>query len=167
MTAARHLLPQRTVLAGVRRELADVQQQTRGAGWSGELVARALAAARVVAGYAAGHAVSQSEVEDARAGGLPIAGGLFGRRRISVSAAATAPVVRGNTMADELDEALTTLTAARYGRADTYDGGQLDDALSAAIRSADRVAAHHTWFAETSRAVTAAVRGRTSRAWAR
>jgi hypothetical protein len=166
MAAARHLLPHRTVLASVRRELADVQRQTR-AGWSADTAARALAAARVVAGYAAGQAVSQREADEAMGGELAIAGGLLGRRRVKVSAAATALAVRGNATVADLDEAMTALTAARYGRVDSYDGSALDEALSTVTRAADRVAAQHTWLAESTRAITATLRGRTSRAWAR
>jgi hypothetical protein len=119
MAAARHLLPHRTVLAGVRRELADVQRQVRGAGWSPDTLSRALSAGRVVASYAAGQAVSQREIEQPSAGELMLAAGLFGRRRIGVSAAATARAVRDNVSAGDLDGALTTLTAARYGRVDS------------------------------------------------
>lgn len=167
MAAARHLLPHRTVLAGVRRELAEVQRQTQGAGWSLDTVARALSAARVVAGYTAGQPVTQREADDATGGELAISGGLLRRRRVNVSAAATARAVHGSPTAVDLDDALTTLTAARYGRLDTFDRSRLDEALNAVMRAADRVAGQHTWLAENSRAITAALRGRTARAWAR
>jgi hypothetical protein len=167
MAAARHLLPNRTVLAGVRRELADVRRQAQGAGWSLDTVSRALAASRVVAGYAAGHAVTQREVDEASGGELLLRGGLLGRRHIGVSAAATPYALRHAGTAGDLDSALTTLTAARYGRTDTYDGGALDEALSSVMRAADRVSSQHTWLAETARSIGAALRGRAPRAWAR
>jgi hypothetical protein len=167
MVAARHLLPNRTVLAGVRRELADVRRQAQGAGWSLDTVSRALAAARVVATYAAGHAVTQREVSEPSGGELLLSSGLLGRRRIGVSAAATPHALRNAATGGDLDGALTTLTAARYGRTDTYDGGALDDALSSIMRAADRVSSRHTWLAETARSIGAAVRGRAPRAWAR
>lgn len=165
MAAARHFLPHRQVLAGVRGELAELQRQTRGAGWSAETVGRALAAARVVASYAAGQPVSQREVSDTTSGELLVRGGLLRRRRIGVSGAATARALA--TTPGELDAALTTLTAARYGREDRYDGSALDEALDTVTRSANRVASRHTWFAEAARSVTATLRGRTSQAWAR
>jgi hypothetical protein len=167
MAAARHFLPHRTVIGAVRRELADVQRQTSAAGWSLDTVARALAAARVVAGYAAGHAISQRESDRATGGELLLGGGLFGGRRVSVSAAATARAVRDLSTAGDLDEALTTFTAARYGRAENFDASALDEALRSVMRAADRVAAQHTRVADLMRSLTAAVRGRTSRAWAR
>jgi hypothetical protein len=167
MATARHFLPHRAVLGGVRRELAEVQRQTRGAGWSLDTLSRALAAARVIGGYAAGHAVSQREVETPTNGELAFSQGILSRRRIGVSAAATAHGVRNQTIAPDLDGALATMTAARYGRNDTYDNSALDDALSTVIRAADRVSSQHTWMAEATRSVSAAVRGRTARAWAR
>jgi hypothetical protein len=167
MVAARHLLPNRTVLAGVRRELADVRRQAQQAGWDLDTVARALAAARVVAGYAAGHAVSQRETETAAGGELLLSRGLFGRRRVSVSASATPLMVRDSATAGDLDRALSTFTAARYGREGTYDAGALDEAATTVTRAADRVASQHTWLAETARSITAALRGRAPRAWAR
>jgi hypothetical protein len=165
MEAARHFLPHRAVLAGVRRELAEVQRQTRGAGWSVDTVSRALAAARVVASYAAGQPVSQREIEEPTGGELLLNRGLLRRRRIGVSGAATARVLAATP--GDLDAALTTFTAARYGRAETYDGSALDDALNAVMRAADRVGSQHTWLAETARSLSAPLRGRTSRAWAR
>jgi hypothetical protein len=167
MASARHFVPHRAVLAGVRRELAEVQRQTRGAGWSLDTLSRALAAARVVGGYAAGHVVSQRETDQTTGGELSLRRGLFGRHRIGVSAAATAHAVRNQTIAADLDTALGAMTAARYGRSDSYDASALDDALSIVIRAADRVAGQHTWVAETTRSIGAALRGRTSRAWAR
>jgi hypothetical protein len=166
MAAAQHLLPARTVIAGVRRELAEVRRQASG-GWSLDLIARALAGARVVAGYDAGRPVSQSEADSARGGALLLRGGLLGRRTISVSAAATPLALQDRATAADLDRAMTTLTAARYGRTETYDGGALDDALAAVMRAADRLASQHTLIADAMRTIAAAIRGRTARVWAR
>jgi hypothetical protein len=167
MATARHFLPHRAVVTTVRRELRELQQQTRGAGWSLDSISRALTAARVVASYLSGKSVAQREVEATTGGELAVTHGLIARRRIGVSAAATARTLRDNASAGDLDSALTTLTAARYGRAESYDSGALDDALATVIRAADRVAARHTWLAETARSMTQAFRARTPRAWAR
>lgn len=164
MAAARHFLPHRAVLAGVRRELAELQGQTRG-GWTTDTLSRALAAARLVAGYAGGQPITQREASTATGGELLLHGGLLGRRRVGVSAAATARTVQGTP--DDLDGALNVMTAARYGRVESYDSSALDDALSTVRRAADRAAARHTWVAETTHALTASLRGRTARAWAR
>lgn len=166
MQAARRFVPHRTVLAGVRRELRDLQQETR-AGWSSETVARALAAGRIVASYLAGRPVAQTEVEQAAVGQLSYARGLLGKRRVIVSASATGEAVRGNPAAPDLDEALTTLTAARYGRQERYDDSALNDALASVSRAAARAAGAHTFFAELTRSAAQSLRARAPRAWAR
>jgi hypothetical protein len=167
LSAARHFVPHRTVLAGVRRELRDVQQQTRSGGWSLDAIARALAATRLAASYLSGQTVTQSEVQQTSAGQLGFDRGLLGRRRIGVSAATTGRAVRGHAAAPDLDDALTAMTAARYGRGQTYDGAVLDEALAIALRATDRAAARHTWIAESMRSLSQALRGWTPRAWAR
>jgi hypothetical protein len=121
----------------------------------------------VVASYEANQPVSQREVAAAQGGELLLGRGLLGSRRVGVSAATTARALQGSATAGELDAALTTFTAARYGRADTFDTAALDEALAGVIRAANRIASQHTWIAETGRGVAAALRGRTTRAWAR
>lgn len=168
MSAARHLVPARTVLAGVRRELREVQQQTRGVGWSLDALARALAATRLAASYLSGRTVTQVETYDTLLGGqLAFGRGLIGRRRIAVSSSTTAHAVRGNPAVRDLDEALGALTAARYGRTESHNNGALDEALATAIRAADRAASRHTWIAETTRSIGTTMRGWGPRAWAR
>jgi hypothetical protein len=166
LATARHFLPHRTVLAAVRGELAEIQRQTRGGGWSADTVARALAAARIVGSYFTGQAVAQHEAEQPTGGELGVARGLLGRRHVSVSAATTGFAL-ANAPSGDLDAALNTLTAARYGRTDTYDHGTLDDALASVMRSADRAAAKHSWVAESTRSISQTVRGWAPQAWAR
>lgn len=163
---ARHLLPHRNVLAGVRRELRDVKQGTR-AGWSLDMVGRALAAGRIVAGYLSGGIVAQSETLTPTGGQIALDLGMFGRRQVGVSAPATGRAVRGHASAPDLDDALSVLTAARYGRLDRYESGALDDALASVMRAADRAASQHTWIAEAGRSMAETLRGWTPRAWAR
>jgi hypothetical protein len=166
LATARHFLPHRTVLAAVRGELAEIQRQTRGAGWSADTVARALAAARIVGSYFSGQAVAQHESEQATGGEIGVAGGLMGRRRVSVSAATTGFAL-ASASAGDLDAAINSLTAARYGRADSYDDSALDDALTTVMRWADRAAARHSWVAESTRSISQTVRGWAPQAWAR
>jgi hypothetical protein len=163
---ARHLLPHRRVLAAVKRELRDIRQATR-AGWSLEMISRALAAGRIVAGYLSGGTVAQVETEQMRDGQLSLGGGMLGRRHVGVSASATGRAVRGHASAPDLDDALGVLTAARYGRLDRYDSGALDDALNSVMRAADRAASQHTWVAEIGRSMGQTLRGWAPRAWAR
>jgi hypothetical protein len=167
LSAARHFVPHRTVLAGVRRELREVQQHTQREGWSADALVRALAATRLAASYLSGRGVTQSEVEQTAPGQLGFDRGLLGRRRIGVWAATTGRAVRGHAAAPDLDDALTALTAARYGRSHTYNRAELDEALATALRATDRAAAQHTWIAETLRSLGQAFRGWTPRAWAR
>ena len=163
--AARHLLPHRAVLSAVRRDLREVRQATR-AGWTVDMVSRALATARIVAGYLSGGTVAQVETETVTGGQLSLARGLFGRR-VGVSAPATGRAVRGHASAPDLDDAMSVLTAARYGRLDQYDSSSLDDALNSVMRAADRAASQHTWIAELVRSMTQTLRGWAPRAWAR
>ncbi len=168
----RRLLPNRAVLAAVRRELRAVQRESRG-GWTPEIVGRALAATRVVASYLARHAVSQRAMTAPVAvGELTATAGLVGRRRVAVSGATTTRTLQAlgdNTevVASNLEAALAILTAARYGRDGTLNGGSLDEALSAAMRATDRVASRHTWLAETFASFTQTLRGWRPQAWAR
>ena len=166
LVTARHFLPHRTVLASVRRELAEIQRQTRGAGWNLDDAARALAAARIVGSYFSGQAVAQHEAAQATGGELAVASGVMGRRRVVVSAATTGLALE-HSSAGDLDTALRTLSAARYGRGDTYDNSALDDALGSVMRAAERAASRHSWLAESSRSIGQTVRGWAPQAWAR
>jgi hypothetical protein len=163
----RHFLPARTVLARVRRELRDVHEQTRGVGWNPAALSRALAAARIAGGYLVGRPITQKEAADATGGELGIVRGGFGRKRVAVSATASSHALALDGRVADLNDAIRTLTAARYGRTEDYDNAALDDALAAAERAAARAAGEHTWIAETTRAIAHTVRGWTPRPWAR
>jgi hypothetical protein len=134
------LLSDALVLQGVRRELVEIQEQSR-AGWTSDLAGRALAALRVVAAYAAGRPVTQklrkrggrSAVAPAGAGD----GQLAIQGRFGTSAIVSASMTSSDTDED-LREALTRFAAARYGRDAAFDAS-LDDGLEAGIRVADRL----------------------------
>ncbi|MGH8185573.1 MAG: hypothetical protein ACREUC_03355, partial [Steroidobacteraceae bacterium] len=121
MTAARrrrdsrpsseHALPGAVVLKGVRRELAGIQEQVQGSGWTAELAGRAVAALRVVAGYASGKRVIQRSVSAPSRGELLVSG-RFRSPAVVSSAIAT-------TDDEELRDALARFDAARYDREDT------------------------------------------------
>ncbi len=171
LQAARPLLPNRAVLAGVRRELRVIQDEARGAGWSAETVARALAAARIVASYLTKRPVVQRPVDQSAGDGeLLMTRGWLSRRRVAVSATTTAPtedVASAALTASNLDSALERLTVARYGRSQELDSLALTDALDTVLRAGDRVAAHHTWLAEAIDSLRQSLRGWRPRAWAR
>ncbi len=168
--ATRHLLPNRTVLGTVRRELQAVERETRGAGWSPEAVSRALVAARVVASYASGRPVVQRIANgDVASGELLMVSGWPLRRHVAVSGSTTTDASNTGVRSTgiDMDSALTSLTAARYGRKPSLDASALDDALATVRRSADRVASRHTWLAETFDSLRDAIKGWRPRAWAR
>jgi hypothetical protein len=168
--ASRHLLPNRTVLGAVRRELKAVEHETRSAGWSPETVSRALTAARVVASYGSGRAVVQRIADgNVASGELLMVSGWPLRRRVAVSGTTTTDASTTAVRSDGFDmgSALTSLTAARYGRKPSLDASALDDALATVRRSADRVASRHTWLAETVDSLREAAKGWRPRAWVR
>ena len=168
-TAARALLSDRAVIAAARREIGRVQEQSRG-GWTGDLVGQALAAARVVAGYVAGHPVPQRTSTDGPvAGELSLSRGLVTRRHVYVAGATTAAGLAALTTPEAvgLHDALQSLTAARYAAVEHLDAGALDSALAATARSAQRVAARHTVIADVMASLSRAVRGWRPRRWER
>lgn len=165
LVAARHFLPHRSVLNAVRAELRDIERQTRGSGWTLDLVARALSAARIVASYVAGSSVTQRESATVSAGELQAGGGFT--RRVAISGTGTAQDLTGLASAGDFDAAMATLTAARYGRSETLDSSALDDALGSALRATDRVAAKHTRVADGMNALRTWARGLRPQAWAR
>jgi hypothetical protein len=164
-----HLLSDSAVLAGVRRELQDVRQAAR-SGWNDALAARALAATRVTASYAAGQPVAQRRISNAN--GLD--GQLVLRRRfglgsrVLVSGAATANdfAQPGNGNGEELRTALADFTAMRYGRAAANGQRDLDDAVERGLRATARVAAQHTLLARTVAAIRRSASDWRERTWA-
>jgi hypothetical protein len=165
-----HLLSDGAVLAGVRRELQDVQQAAR-SGWNDTLAARALAATRITASYAAGQPVAQRAVTNANG----YDGQLVLRRRLGlgssvlVSGAATAKDVAtsANGVGEELRSALSDLTAARYGRGSNNGDRDLSDAVERGLRATAREASRHTWLARTVAAGRRTMTDWRERAWAR
>ena len=167
--ANRQLLAHRVVIGGVRRELGALQQQTR-AGWTPDQVRHALTSTRIVASYLADQPVAQRATASAVDGELALTGGFFPRRRVAVAGATTAgglDTLNGSAAVADVQDALTALTASRYGSAEQLDNGALDAAIAAAIRSADRVASKHTFLAQAINAVQRTVRGWRPQAWAR
>lgn len=161
-----HFVSDSAILSGVRRELRDVQQQAAREGWSETLTARALGALRVTGSYAAGHPVAQRPLN----GAVPEANNLVVRRplgrRVLVSAAATSAAVPQNGSASEdLRSAMADLTAARYGRDPKHL--DLNDALERGLRATNRVAAQHTWWAQSFRRLKGRAGSWKDRAWPR
>jgi hypothetical protein len=140
-------------LVGVAtRELAAVRRERASAGWTDELLDRALAATRIAAAAALGRAVSQRTASSdvvVGDGRLITRGPRRGTKRI-VSAPTTAQDMsrqiarlsaadsRRSTF-DALREALSALTAAQYGRDAAREESALDEALESAAKAAATV----------------------------
>jgi hypothetical protein len=140
--------PPWAIAAGVKRELDEVRQQSRG-GWDTDLAGRALAALRIAASQILGRPLGQARPDAGQApreGQLLIKGAL-GRRVALVSASVTTENVGDATLA----ESLAAFTAARYGRAPAFDASALDRALDDAIAAANRAAAEHSWIRDLLR----------------
>jgi hypothetical protein len=161
-----HFVSDSAVLAGVRRELRDVQQQAAREGWNEALTARALVAMRVTGSYAAGQPVAQRQMNGAMADGtsLVLRRPLGGR--VVVSAPATpASVPENGTVSDDLRGAIADLTAARYGRESKER--DLNDAVDRGMRATARVASQHTWWAQALSRLKGRASAMRDRAWTR
>ncbi|HUR35602.1 MAG TPA: hypothetical protein VM032_17485 [Vicinamibacterales bacterium] len=154
--AGQRQLSNAALLGVATRELAAVRREKGASGWTDDLLARALAATRVAAAGAVGAAISQRTVAaDAVAGeGRLLARGPRRGTRRAVSAPTTAyDVARqlsrlsvadsGRAALESLREALTTMTAAQYGRDTARDESTLDAALDQAARAASAVRGQH------------------------
>ncbi|OFW05035.1 MAG: hypothetical protein A3I61_19180 [Acidobacteria bacterium RIFCSPLOWO2_02_FULL_68_18] len=139
---AARLLSDNDILRGALREMERVERETARSGWTGELVGSALAAARVGAALALGQQPPQIAVDGPgadREGALVLDRGIVRRARLMVSASITAEA------ASPLRPALAELTAARYARADRFDGERLDSALADALAAVRRLRAERSW----------------------
>jgi len=168
-TAAERPITDGAILRGVGRELAAVRRERDRGGWTPELAGRALAALRIAATYALGRRVGylpgiapatlgdvQSDNEPGR---LVLTAGWPRGKRIAVSGAVTPQTVaheiargasvsnaRRAAMLDSLGQALTTLTAAQYGRDGTLNEPALDEAMATANQVLKRMKLEQTWI---------------------
>ena len=174
-------------------ELAAVRRQREDGGWTPELAGRALAALRVAGGYMVGRraslmpAASQSAAgpsangnqEPEEAGRLIVSTGWPRPRRIAVSGAITSQSVgrdrirragtagfAGSELFESLEQALTTFTAAQYGRNGKLDDSALDEALSTGGQVLKRARLDQMWVMKRLAARRIERQGDT-RAWSR
>ncbi len=161
-TGAEKLVSDGAILRAAGRELAAVQREREGAGWTPELAARALTSLRIASSYALGRPVTRTPVDGQGAsangsGSLKVGMGLLGRKYVIASGAATTRSLsqerarglgteRRAALLESLDQAVGKFTAAQYGRADTLDSGALDDALTTGRTALKRVAFEQTWL---------------------
>lgn len=132
----------RRILSAVAKELAEVQQASRG-GWTPELAGRALAGARIAGSYAIGRSIGQRP-----GAGSPTDGVLvvhqFGKGDVFVSGAAT---TQSTEAVPGLSDALKALTVARYGRVERFDS-TADEAIATAIRVTSEQQSAHSLLKE-------------------
>ena len=136
----------------VLAELRAVREATAAEGWTGDLVARALAALRIAAALAVGRPVAHQECGSAvdatpvdPEGRLPVRRGLFGRETVFVSSALTQrdvdrelPRVRDESPAgvpavEALRAGLVGFAGVRYGAAADVPANELAADLEAGI----------------------------------
>jgi hypothetical protein len=157
----------RAVLRRAMAELAEVRQEGQG-GWNDHLIARALAAVRLFAGYAIGrqprqHALARGAAPpDSR---LAVRRGLFRRRLVSVASAVTAldlaramdqlprdGSTRRRALLEQLHESLTTLSRAQYGAEGARHEG-VEEAVQGALSAGQQVRGEHAWWRELAKRV--------------
>ncbi len=159
-------LSPRTILAAAARELDEVQRASRG-GWTPELAARALAAARIAGSYGVGKNAGQRMVKPDETpvdGELAVSGPL-GRGRVFASGSLTSESASAPSAPHGLAAALKALTAARYGRQEKF-GSDLDEAVETALRITRQQRSAHSLPAEWGRNFTKSVVDLRRKVWA-
>jgi hypothetical protein len=165
VAASSKLIGDNTILNGVGREIARVQRDRDGNGWTPDLASRALGALRIVATYAIGRPVSTMPAsrlaadgaETAEPGRLILKAGWPRGKRIAVSGAVTPQtIVRtlkrpGGSAAngarlETLSQALATLTAATFSREGALNDSALDEALATTRQLLRRMKFEQFWF---------------------
>jgi hypothetical protein len=162
----------RSVLKGVREELAAVRREREVSGWAPELAGRALSVLRIAGNYLLARETRQREIDREidqdfeRDEGTLVVAQRFGARRASVSASLTAlDVTRALTQParkrpapdrrerlQDLELALQRLTRARYGRPgqDAREpDAALDESLTAGERLVDDLLRERHWLARS------------------
>jgi hypothetical protein len=146
------------VLRHVARELVEVQKESEGAGWSGELVDRALAATRVAAAVAVGRPIGQIRGRGGKAGEGRLLMTPWRRRAATISGGVTTTQVTRELNAlpdmtsaarrkslEDLQSSLSVFTAAQYARTPVFDREALDEAVSRAAAAASSLRSERTW----------------------
>ena len=141
-----HRVSSRAVIQTADAELGAIEREAR-LGWTPDLVARALTALRLAAATGLHQSVASQPLDGrvASAGRLVVSQGLLRKERLEVSSSLTADEVRRVTTTlptttsatrrqalNELAAAMSTLTAALYGRTFEPRDTGVDDAFTSA-----------------------------------
>ena len=185
--AAAALLPVGAVFHACEREAQRVKSEAA-AGWTPDLVGRALTAFRIASARALGRPVAQALVERRErpsAGQLAVEKGRWRPQRVLMSASTTADVIAGRLAAEvqEMDphlrDALEDIAvplrvfgAAHYSRSGALDRSEadaaaLDSALDRGIRGLDHLLSSTRWPARAAEAVARTVAAFREARWAR
>jgi hypothetical protein len=181
---ALQLISASNVLRRAVRDLEAVRREKAVEGWSEALLARALAALRLVGAYAlerrTGQAVSAPAATGTlgHEGHLAMAGGWLRFTKVHVSGSVTAATV-GRALTDvspgdprradleNLQTALVRFSAAQYGRGGALDEAGLDESLGRSIVLARRLAVRHLWPVRKFDALTGRAAAFGRRVWSR
>ena len=159
--AATGLVSDAAVLRGVSRELGAVRRDRADSGWTVDLIARALAASRIVAEYALSRSASQLHATPrahAPAGALVlprrfrqeaavlVSGSVTPKTIALALADRTADGLAGSPRLEELRDTLAAFTRAEYAEAGVLDDTALDESLSRVEELARRLAVERNWF---------------------
>jgi hypothetical protein len=145
----------------VSRELSAVRRSRAESGWTVDLVARALAASRIVAEYALARSASQLYATPrvpAPAGALVLSRRFRQEAAVLVSGSVTPKTItlaladRGGDgqptrhRLEELRDTLAELTRAEYAEAGALENTALDQSLTRMEQLARRLAVEHHWL---------------------
>jgi hypothetical protein len=151
---------------------------------SGELAGRAMSVVRIASAVALGRPLAQKIVErdvNPGDGQLALRKGLFRPKRALVSASTTSATI-ATTLADtngkrpgprtemllnELQESLTALRTARYGRNGQLDTAALDAALERGTDALRKLRVAHFWPVRTASALARSAADVGSMVWSR
>src|SRR5205814_805789 len=144
-------------------------------GWTSSLIDRALAACRIIAGYAMERPATQRQLSEEAADydegalrlerrwttngdGVLIFGSATPQTIALALANGTRRSERSRVRLEQLLGTLAALTRARYAGATTVDTAELDGTFSVSEDAARRLAVEHTWWMKRARSL--ARRGR-------
>jgi hypothetical protein len=180
--ASAALLPAGAVFQACAREVQRVKSEAA-AGWTPDLVGRALPAFRIASATALGRPVAQLLVETRERpseGQLAVDKGWWRPQRVLMSASTTADVITGRLAADgqelepHLRDALEDIAvplrvfgAAHYSRSGALEAETLDSALDRSLRGLDRLRSATRWPARAAEAVTRTLAAFREARWAR
>jgi hypothetical protein len=162
--AAERRITDVAILRGVSHELSAVCRERETGRWTPELIGRALAASRIVAGYALARPANQLAAgrrPNGHEGGLTVCRGVLRGQRTFVSASVTPQTIARELRVEpdhapatvhRLEHMQRTLAAfgqVQYGARDRVPDTTLDESLESARRLAQRLTFEHRWFMRT------------------